>query len=278
MKNSANDKPKLWVLIDFSDYSKKVLQVARRWSEGLGLDVQVFHELDFQVPTLANHDLRLKMKYGHIHEVNRTWMGMKNLIFGEESKVAFEILEESLIEFLKKKNPSEPAFILMGLKGGGLLKQVFLGSMVNEVVEKINRITVAIPKHLPEFRPNKIVLSVHPKYDLNLHALEDLLSNLPNSVTTIQWISIALENDNVEDLNDYLDALSKRADTNLSVETAVFSGENLFYKLKSFVSRDHSQILVIQRGSRTFKDRLFRKFLVNELVYDGSIPLIILPL
>ncbi|PSL07206.1 hypothetical protein [Cecembia rubra] len=277
MKSNSGEKPKLWVLVDFSDYSKKVLQVARRWSENLELEVQVFHELDFQVPTLANHELRLKMKYGHIHEINRTWLRMKKLIFGEEARIGFEILEEPIIEFLKKNHPSVPAFILMGLKGGGLLKQVFLGSMVNEVVEKINQITVAVPKHLHEFQPKKIVISVHPKYELNLKELERLLFYLPNTVTSIQWISIAMENDKVEELNDYLVAISKKVDTNLMVETAVFSGEDLFTKLKSFVSGDNSQILVVQRGSRTFKDKLFRKFLVNELVYDGSIPLIILP-
>ncbi|RZS97225.1 universal stress protein [Cecembia calidifontis] len=278
MKNTSSEKPKIIVLADFSDYTKKVLQVAKQWASSSGLEIKVFNELDFQVPTLAGNELRLKMKYGQIHEINRTWLDLKKTIFGEQTKVDFEILEVPLIEFLKKEKQYESSFILMGLKGGGLLKKVFLGSLVTEVIERLNHVTMAIPKNIQNFEPNKIIISVHPKYKFNLNALEYLLSFLPRSVTTLQWISIAMEKDNVDDLNDYLDALTQKIKTGLKIETAVFSGEDVLQQVKSFITDNNKEILVIQRGSRTFKDKLFRKFLVNDLVYDGSVPLIVLPL
>lgn len=268
----------LLVLVDFSEYTKKVLQVAKYWADGTGLEIKVFNELDFQVPTLAGNDLRLKMKYGQIHEINRTWLDLKKTMFGEQAKVDFEIIEVPMIEFLKKEKQYESSLILMGLKGGGLLKKVFLGSLVTEVIERLNHVTMAIPKNIQIFQPNKIIISVHPKYEINLAALEHLLSILPRTVTNFQWISIAMEMDNLDDLNDYLDALTEKIKTDLIIETAVFSGEDVLQQVKSFIKDNNKEILVIQRGSRTFKDKLFRKFLVNELVYDGSVPLIVLPL
>lgn len=278
MKNTSSEKPKIIVLADFSDYTKKVLQVAKQWASSSGLEIKVFNELDFQVPTLAGNELRLKMKYGQIHEINRTWLDLKKTIFGEQTKVDFEIIEVPLIEFLKKEKQYESSLILMGLKGGGLLKKVFLGSLVTEVIERLNHVTMAIPKNIQNFEPNKIIISVHPKYEFNLNALEHLLSFLPRTVTTLQWISIAMEKDNVDYLNDYLDALTQKIKTGLKIETAVFSGEDVLQQVKSFITDNNKEILVIQRGSRTFKDKLFRKFLVNDLVYDGSVPLIVLPL
>lgn len=36
-------------------------------------------------------------------------------------------------------------------------------------------------------------------------------------------------------------------------------------------------MLVVQKGSRLLTDQLFRQFLINELVYEGQTPLIVLP-
>lgn len=271
------DKTKILVLVDFSEYTKKILQVAKRWADSAGLTIQVFHELDFIVPTLVNNDLRLKMKYGQIHEINRTWFGLKKLIFDEEDQVSFQIIEEPVIGFLEKENLLDSSLILMGLKGGGVFKKIFIGSKVSEIIEKTNNITAAFPKTIQDFEPKKIIVIVHPKFDFNLQALENLVDCLPKTVSTIQWISIAQAKDNVEDLNDYLDAISKKFITGLKVEMSVFSGEDLFLEVKSLITNNNKQILVIQKGSRNFKDKFFRKFLVNELVFDGSVPLIVLP-
>ena len=37
------------------------------------------------------------------------------------------------------------------------------------------------------------------------------------------------------------------------------------------------EMLIVQKGSRLLTDQLFRRFLINELVYEGQTPLIVLP-
>ncbi|NHW58665.1 universal stress protein, partial [Escherichia coli] len=47
--------------------------------------------------------------------------------------------------------------------------------------------------------------------------------------------------------------------------------------IKKVINNNETEILVLQKGNRFVTDHIFRKFLVNELVYVGDIPLVVLP-
>ncbi|MFD2200722.1 universal stress protein [Shivajiella indica] len=278
MVSSKTKKQIIYVLLDFSEYSKTELLFAKSWIENREFEIRALHQFDFIYPTLLNNDLRLKIAYDQKRVIWNKWFQLKNEIFPEEIKVQFEILDYSLVEYLSSAAQNETFYLIMGLKGGGKMKQIFIGSMVNEVIKKLNLVTFALPKKLENFNPRKITITVHPEFSFNLKALEEVLVNAPKSVDSIKWVSIAREEDNPEDLSDYLDYLIKKVDTSLHQEFFVFSGEDTFVQVKAFFHSHNDNILLVQKGGRTFKDKLFRKFLINELVYDGSIPLIILPI
>lgn len=271
-----SEKKRFFVLIDFSEYSESVLQLVNIWLEREDFEVRVLHQLDFQLPTLANHEIRLKMIYDHKREVLNSWYNLEAKIFGKSNCNTFEIVEEPLIKYLERYKENS-CYIMMGLKGTGLFKKIFIGSMVSQVLESLNHTVIAVPKKYTSFHFSKLVVTAHPDFDLNLSSLRELITTLPSSVQSVQWVSIAREGDNAEDLYDFLQAISKKMTCNLEIETAVFSGNDVFDKVKTHLSSGEDQFLVIQKGGRTFSDKLFRKFLVNDLVHDGSIPLIILP-
>ncbi|MFC0261081.1 universal stress protein [Fontibacter flavus] len=278
MERLLTKRHTLYILLDFSEYSKTELLFAKSWIADRDFEVRVLHQLDLLVPTLTSKDMRLKISYGVKRDILNKWFQLKNEIFPDNEHVKFEILDHSIVDYLTKIPKDERIFIIMGLKGGGKLKQIFIGSMVNEVIEKLDIVTFALPKSLKNFTPNEIIITVHPEFDFNIEALHQLLDIVPDTVNTLKWISIAKEGEQVEDLNDYLEYLIKRTNTGLQQEMAVFSGMNVFAQVKSFFQSNENKILLIQKGGRTFMDKLFRKFLINDLVYDGSIPLIILPL
>ena len=58
---------------------------------------------------------------------------------------------------------------------------------------------------------------------------------------------------------------------------AIYEGSNPFSDIKKVINNKIDEILIVQKGSRLLTDQLFRKFLINELVYEGQTPLIILP-
>lgn len=266
---------KIYVLVDFSDYTESALQMVKAWGAGKKAEIKALHQLDFHLPTLANHDLRLKLKYDHKRELLNHWFRLSEEIYGFSDAVSFEILEEPVLEYLKKTD--KDAMIFMGLKGGGIMKQIFLGSMVSEVIERLNHITVAVPKTFKDQKFEKLVVTAHPKFGFNEKAFGKLINLLPESVQAIEWISIAREGDDESTLYDYLGLLSGKFSPHREVKISVFCGGNVFFKVKTYFSESANQVLVIQKGGRTFQDKVFRKFLVNDLVYDGSIPLIVLP-
>ncbi|WP_291779211.1 universal stress protein [Cecembia sp.] len=268
---------KIYVMVDFSDYTESTLKMVKTWVAGKKAEIKVLHQLDFHLPTLANHDLRLKLLYDHKRKLLNQWLKLNKEIFGSSDAVSLEILEEPILEYLKKID--EDAMIFMGLKGGGILKQIFLGSMVSEVIERLNHITVAVPKTFKkEDAFDKLVVTAHPKFGFNEEVFGRLMTCLPTSVRSIHWVSIAREGDDEDTLYDYLRMLSIMHTLDLKNEISVFIGADVFSKVKSFFNENGNQMLLIQKGGRTFQDKIFRKFLVNELVFDGSIPLIVLPL
>jgi uncharacterized protein (DUF488 family) len=57
----------------------------------------------------------------------------------------------------------------------------------------------------------------------------------------------------------------------------LYQGDESLPSLKNIIMAKHNEFIIVQRGSRMFVDQVFRKFLINELVYEGHTPLIILP-
>ena len=62
-------------------------------------------------------------------------------------------------------------------------------------------------------------------------------------------------------------------------ETAyeLYLGEKSWRDLKKIIKQKQNEFIVVQRESRMFMDQIARKFLINDLVYEGHTPLIIMP-
>jgi hypothetical protein len=269
-------KGKMYVLLDFSVYSIIELRLAKKWTEWHDIEVVVVHQLVPQIPSMADPDVRLNLIYDQKRDVSRLWFDLQEKVFGGESFHKFEITTEPLTQYLKGIIEPED-MILMGLKGSGKLKQIFLGSQVKNIVEDLDQITIAVPKSLENFEPTKLVVSVHPRFPLNQNAFNLFIQNIPKSIRTVQFLTVASPQDDKEDLDTFLQNLSKIILADLSIETSLFSGNDVFEEIKNHFKGKHDYFLLVQQGSRDFSDRLFRKFLVNDLVFDGSIPMVILP-
>jgi nucleotide-binding universal stress UspA family protein len=270
--------PRLYVLLDFSEYSRSELLLAKKLNEWHGLEIIVIHQMAIPIPTLANHDMRLKLVYDHQREISRQWFILRDTVFDKFSVIKFEIIENPLLEYLENNLDADGLdIIMMGLKGSGTLKQIFIGSTVNKVIEYLNRIVMAVPKSLENFEPTKLLVSVHPNFEFNLSGFEVFLKYIPKSIHTIEFMTVARENDNIVEIENFLKKLSSKEYGNFTGNAVLFKGVDVFTQIKTFIAGKKEYFLVVQKGSRTFSDKLFRKFMVNELVFDGSIPMIVLP-
>src|SRR5690606_24083884 len=57
--------------------------------------------------------------------------------------------------------------VVMGLKGAGFFKKFFIGSTASSILEDVNVLTVAVPEELNDPLPDKLVVALHAKKELN---------------------------------------------------------------------------------------------------------------
>ena len=89
-----------------------------------------------------------------------------------------------------------------------------------------------------------------------------------------QTITLA-KNENETEARNYLSELQSEY-KDFSLVYRIYKGKNAFGSLKDRVIHTADSFMLLQQGSRSLMDYLFRKFMINELVYNTQTPLIVL--
>ena len=206
---------------------------------------------------------------------------LKNLakeLISPTVKVSFSVSENHL-QITLPKLLEEPFdnLIFAGIKGTGLLKKIFLGSVALEVIDSTKNIIVAIPKEIDTYSHKNIFVAVTEKHRLNLLELNKFLNFIDSENTSITFFYLAKPNEKTKNIEKYLTDLTVFFAGRFNANFAVYEGSNTFTDIKEIINNKIDEILIVQKGSRLLTDQLFRKFLINELVYEGQTPLIVLP-
>lgn len=149
--------------------------------------------------------------------------------------------------------------------------------MALDIIEHSNEITVAIPKHINRFSHNRLMVAVSGKHAFNVLAFTNFLQFLDNGKTSIQFFYLAQPGEEVEQVKNQLKTLTDLFAAKFSTDFKVYEGDDPFEDIRKVINNKVDEILLVQKGSRLLSDQLFRKFLINELVYEGETPLIVLP-
>jgi len=271
-------KTRLVVLIDFSPSTTVLTEFAKKWNEVLNTEILFIHKLNFPFPGLAIEEERENLidfeKEKVISELNTI---IKNN-FPDDKKVTFKILEKGLINSLPKYLGKEYNDILiLALKETGVLKKIFLGSTALNIIEQINFTTITIPFDFQHFVPKSLTIALNIKYPLNKFAFNGFLNAVVSFIEEITFVSVITPKDNFKKNHEYLMKLAHEYDPIITSSFELVKGESVVNEIKEFTARNPETKLVVQKGARSISDLLFRKFMLNDLVFDSSIPIIILP-
>ncbi len=88
---------------------------------------------------------------------------------------------------------------------------------------------------------------------------------------------MAKPNEKTKGIEKHLNELKEMFSDKYNTSFAIYEGNNPFSDIKKVVNNKIDEMLIVQKGSRLLTDQLFRRFLINELVYEGQTPLIVLP-
>ena len=136
-------------------------------------------------------------------------------------------------------------------------------------------LTVTVPTDTKMNLPIKLLVGVHPNYPLNRKQLNTVLKALENNLEKIEFFTILKETEDEQPTKDYLLKIQSEYKS-IKSEIQIYRGDDATSALRDRMKQSHSSFLVLQQGSRSLTDKLFRKFTINELVYRAQTPLIVL--
>ncbi|MBN1971124.1 MAG: universal stress protein [Bacteroidales bacterium] len=266
------------ILIDFSEYSGNLIRYACDWGIQVNAELVFVHQTIILSPALTDNESKLQIAQQTNYEALQKLKTLAKGLIPPGVKVAFYVSEEHL--HITLSNLLEEPFdnlIFVGIKGAGLLKRIFIGSVALQVIENTKDIIVAMPKEIATFLHKNVFIAATEKYPLNLLMLNNFFNFFDIKNTSITFFYLAKPNEKTKNIEKYLTDLTVLFADRFDTTFAIYEVSNTFADIKKVINNKIDEILIVQKGSRLLTDQLFRKFLINELVYDGQTPLIILP-
>ncbi len=266
------------VLIDFSEYSSNLIRYVCEWSQEANAKILLLHQTHPFLPAFAEKEARDYIVREENDKALEKLKSLANELIPDTIEVAYYVSEidfhQTLPELLAE--PFEN-LIFIGLKGTGILKKLFLGSVALRIIGNTENTVVAMPKGIDSFSHEKIFVAVGEKKPLNLQQLDNFLKFIDHENTSITFFHLAKPNEDTTLIKEQLQRLSQTYADRFTTNFAVYEANNRLDGIKGVINNKIDEILIVQKGSRILTDQLFSRFLINELVYEGETPLIILP-
>lgn len=262
------------LLIDFSEYSENLTNFAFEFSELINAKVVLVHRIPGMAPAMADLEVREEVVKAETEEAHSRLRKLANgRVYSHDS---FQVSHLPVLSILQNLE-SEVYFdwVLVGLKSTGPLKRVFIGNTTLSIIDDSDYLTVAIPARNRVLLPHKLMVGLSPKYPLNRTQFKIVLSALDDQIKNLEFFTILKKDEDEPKAKEHLLEIQTIYEA-YKPNIQLYKGEHALGLLKSRMELSQDSFLVLQQGSRTLNDKLFRKFMINELVYSGRTPLIVL--
>jgi len=271
-------KKRFIILIDFSEYSSNLIKYAYDWSKQANAELLLVHQTIVLLPALTDYNSKQQIIQHHNEKALDNLKSLVKEFIPQSVKVSF-LVSEIHLQTILTKLLAEPFhnLIFTGLKGTGLIKQLFIGNVALQIIEKVKNIVIAMPKEISTFNHEKIFVAVTEKHPLNILELNNFLNFFDKENTCLTFFYLAKPNEKTKGIEKQLNDLYCLFSEKFNTKTVIYEGSNPFEDIKKVINNKEEEMLIIQKGSRLLTDQLFRRFLINELVYEGQTPLIVLP-
>lgn len=257
-------KKRFIILVDFSEYSGNLIRYASDWSKQANAELLLVHQTIVLAPALTDIDSRQQIAQHTNEDALIKLKALANELIPQAVKVYFSVsdtyLQATLSELLAEPFDN---LIFAGIKGTGLLKKIFLGSVALQVIEHTNNIIVAMPKEIDTFSHNKIFVAVTEKHPLNILELNKFFNFIDSQNTSITFFYLAKPQEKTKNIAKHLSDLTLLFAGRFHTTFEIYEGSNPFEDIKILISNKIDEILIVQKGSRLLTDQLFRRFLIT---------------
>ncbi|WPP52024.1 universal stress protein [Catalinimonas niigatensis] len=269
-----NIRNRIILLIDFSEYSENLTDFAFTISEIINAKVVFAHQISGIAPGMADRETKDEIVKAELQEVYSKLLKLaKRRVYSEDS---FYVSQKSILTILKELTSKDYFdWVFAGLKGTGVLKSLFIGSTILSIINKSDLLTMVVPARSQISVPEKLMVGVNPKYSMNKHQFGVVLDALRCQIKTLEFFTVLKVDADEEKAKNHLLGLQTEYEVH-KPGIQLYKGNRAFDFLKDRVELTENSFLVLQQRSRSISDKLFRKFMINELVYGGQTPLTVL--
>lgn len=271
-------KKRLIALVDLSAHSPGLIRYACDWCIKADAVLHLVHHTVVHAPVMADRDSKRQIADLAKAEAEELLRALVEELVPPSVEVSLSVSTVRL-QVVLGQLLAEPFnnLVLVGLKGTGLLKQLFIGTVALEVIEGSHHVVVAIPKDVTAFDHRRIHVAVSELHPLNVTALNSFLDFIDRERTGITFFHLSRADEETTGMEQHLASLAAAYADRFDTSTAIYQGSDPFVDIKGVVGNSTDELLIVQKGSRLLSDHLLRKFLINELVYEGKTPLVVLP-
>lgn len=192
-------------------------------------------------------------------------------------KNTFLLLEESavdgMLQTIEKENID---LVVMGTKGATGLKEVFLGSVTSNLMEKSPCPVLAIPEDCDYGDGVKNILFSSDFFPEEINALKYGLDLSDNLNAHFECINTALDYSDYKEklISDWKEKLqfTKYKDVNFSIIDA-----NSILEISDYIKTHQIDLLITTIYNNSFIEQLFHYSLAKRLAHHSSIPILTFP-
>ena len=170
-------------------------------------------------------------------------------------------------------NKLETDFIIMGTQGASGLKEVFIGSTTNGVINSTKIPVMAVPSSFKHKPLDVIVLSISPNFSSLGHKIDPLklLANLYDSKIKGLHIKTNSEDDEIQKM--VTDILEGTDHTYYEKEGSTASINAI---IEQFVEDNNADMLCMIKQNRGFWGNLFHNSVTTIEVFHSDVPILVL--
>lgn len=272
-------KKRFILLVDETESPENLIRYSSQWAIQASAELLIVHEPSILIPSFTDSESKKALIEEIKQEEESALKELTRNICPPGLTVHFLLslgnLQLTISQILEEENYQN--LILVGIKKIGLLEKLISGSVALQIIENTHNIVVALPSEIDHYSHEKIMVAISEHHPFNILEFNNLLKFIDPKDTLIDFFYLAKPNEPIKAELKQLKELKELFEADFNTNYHIYEGRDPFNDIKAVINDKIDEILVVQKGSRLLTDQLFRKFLVNELVYEGQTPLIVLP-
>ncbi|MEY3050734.1 MAG: hypothetical protein RLY31_519 [Bacteroidota bacterium] len=273
---------KILFATDFSDASNHAFRYCLGFAEFLSADIQVLHVYrplnvrghhspNLMEDMLKDHDLDL------LEEFRAGTAGLRSMISEaglESMPVTFVLEKGDAVDIICRQAASlDAGLVVLGTKGAGFVKEIFMGSVAAEVLEQAPCPVLVVPE-AAVFDGRIDTMAVTTDYTGEDAAAVRLAADWANRLQA-HLHCVHVDSTHTEEISHEMDRFRKYFEGSRQITFHVLDEFDMQKALVAFAVDRQVDLLVMVAHQRNFFRELFRYSHAKSMSYHRNIPLLV---